>query len=52
MRAGFTARASVDRKEFGLGWNQVLETGGVLVGDRVEIDLEVQAVKGLSVQAA
>ena len=51
-RAGFVARASIDRKDFGLQWNQVLETGGVLVGDRVEIELDVQAVKAAAVQAA
>ena len=44
-RAGFAARTSVDRKDFGLTWNQVLEAGGVVVGDRVEIEIEVEAVK-------
>jgi polyisoprenoid-binding protein YceI len=44
-RAGFTARTSIDRKDFGLTWNQVLEAGGVMVGDRVEIEIEVEAVK-------
>ena len=36
----------------GLKWNQALEAGGVLVGDRVDIELEVQAVKAAAVQAA
>lgn len=44
-RAGFSARTSLDRKDFGLTWNQVLEAGGILVGDKVEIDIEVEAVK-------
>jgi polyisoprenoid-binding protein YceI len=44
-RAAFTARTAVDRKDFGLTWNQVLETGGVVVGDRVEIEIEIEAVK-------
>jgi polyisoprenoid-binding protein YceI len=44
-RAGFVARASVDRKDFGLQWNQVLEAGGLLLGDRVDIELDVEAVK-------
>jgi polyisoprenoid-binding protein YceI len=44
-RAGFTARTSIDRKDFGLTWNQVLEAGGVLVGDRIDIEIEVEAVK-------
>ena len=51
-RIGFVAKATLDRKDFGLGWNQVLEAGGVLVGDRVDIELEVQAVKAAAVQAA
>jgi len=51
-RAGFLAKASIDRKDFGLQWNQVLEAGGLLVGDRVDIELEVQAVKAAAAQAA
>lgn len=51
-RVGFTAKGSLDRKDFGLGWNQVLETGGVLVSDRVEIELEVQAVRAAASAAA
>jgi len=45
MRAGFSARTTLDRKEFGLVWNQLLEAGGVAVGDKVEIDIEIEAVK-------
>ncbi len=44
QRAGFSATASIDRKEFGLTWNQLLEAGGVMVGDRVDIEIEVEAV--------
>jgi polyisoprenoid-binding protein YceI len=44
-RAGFSAKASLDRREFGLVWNAALETGGVLVGEKVEIAIEVEAVK-------
>jgi len=44
-RVGFTAKGALDRKDFGLKWNQALETGGVLVSDRVDIELEVQAVR-------
>lgn len=43
-RIGFVAKASIDRKEFGLTWNQLLEAGGVLVGDRVDLEFDVQAV--------
>jgi polyisoprenoid-binding protein YceI len=51
-RIGFIARGSLDRKDFGLKWNQALEAGGVLVGNRVEIELEVQAVKAAAAKAA
>ena len=51
-RLGFEAKTSVDRKEFGLSWNQVLETGGVMVGDKVEIELELEAVKQVATKAA
>ena len=45
LRAGFSARTSLDRREFGLSYNQLLETGGVVVGEKVDIDIEVEAVK-------
>ena len=45
VRAAFSAKTTIDRKDFGLTWNQALETGGVLVGDKVEIEAEIQAVK-------
>ena len=43
--AGFAASGSIDRKDFGLNWNQVLETGGILVGDAIKIDIEVELIK-------
>ena len=52
MRAAFTAKTSIDRKDFGLTWNQVLETGGVMVGDRVEIEAEIEAVKQVEAEVA
>lgn len=42
-RVGFTGRTKLNRKDFGLTWNQVLEAGGVLVGDEVEVEIHVQA---------
>jgi polyisoprenoid-binding protein YceI len=45
QRMGFSAKTAVDRKDFGLTWNQALETGGLVVGDRIEIEVEVEAVK-------
>lgn len=43
-KAGFSATATLDRREFGLTWNKALETGGVLVGDKVELTIDLQAV--------
>jgi polyisoprenoid-binding protein YceI len=44
-RAGFSAEAEISRKEFGLTWNAVLETGGLLVSDKVMINVEAALVK-------
>lgn len=44
-RAAFTATTSIDRRDFGLTWNQALETGGVLVGNEIRITLEVEAIR-------
>lgn len=44
-RAGFTASGKIDRREFGLTWNQALEAGGVLVSNDIKLSIEVQAVK-------
>jgi polyisoprenoid-binding protein YceI len=41
----YAAETSISRKEFGLEWNVALETGGVLVGDKVKIAIEAEAVK-------
>ncbi|PTL83605.1 YceI family protein [Vitiosangium sp. GDMCC 1.1324] len=51
-RLAFIARTSIDRKDFGLTWNKALETGGVLVGERIDIELDVQAVKAVAVEKA
>ncbi len=45
VRAGFSARAELDREDFGLNWNQALEAGGVVVGKKVSIEIEVEAVR-------
>lgn len=45
VRIGFEGSTEISRKEFGLVWNAALETGGVLVGDTVKIELDVEAVK-------
>jgi polyisoprenoid-binding protein YceI len=44
-RAGFSATTTIRRSEFGLTWNQLLETGGVAVGDEVRIAIDVELVK-------
>jgi polyisoprenoid-binding protein YceI len=41
-RAGFSARATVNRKDWGLNWNLALEAGGVLVGEKVEVRVELE----------
>ena len=43
--AGFNAHARISRKDWGLTWNVALETGGVLVGDEVTINIELEIVK-------
>jgi polyisoprenoid-binding protein YceI len=52
QRVGFVATASLDRKDFGLRWNQALETGGVVIGERVDIELELQGVRAAATVAA
>jgi polyisoprenoid-binding protein YceI len=42
---GFTASTEIDREEFGMTWNQALETGGVLVGKKVKIEISAEAVR-------
>jgi len=51
-RIGFSATTKIDRRDFGLTWNQTLETGGLLVGNEIKISIDVQAVKVVSQQAA
>jgi polyisoprenoid-binding protein YceI len=45
QRIGFTATTEVDREAWGLTWNVALETGGVLVGRKVRLELNVQATR-------
>jgi polyisoprenoid-binding protein YceI len=45
LRIGLSASAKINRKDFGLVWNSALETGGVLVGEDVTINLDVQFIK-------
>ncbi len=44
-RAGATAKTTLNRKEFGLSWNKALEAGGVVVGEEVQVEIEVELVR-------
>jgi polyisoprenoid-binding protein YceI len=44
-RAGASATTKINRKDFGLTWNQPLESGGVMVGDEIAISIDVEAIK-------
>lgn len=45
LRAGFEGSRRIDRKDFGVNWNAALDSGGVLVSDRILLEFEVSAVK-------
>ena len=45
QRAGFSAKASLDRRDYGLVWNAALETGGVLVSDKIKLEFDISAIK-------
>ncbi len=51
VSAGFSASTSINRKDWGLNWNQALETGGVLVGDKIQIEIELELVKVAELEA-
>lgn len=44
-RVAFVATTTLNRKDFGVNWNQILDSGGVLVGDKAKVTLRVEAVK-------
>jgi polyisoprenoid-binding protein YceI len=43
-RAGFEGETEVNRKDFGISWNKLLDSGGAVLGDDVEIELHIEAV--------
>ena len=45
LRAGFEGAVVINRKDYGITWNAALETGGVLVSDKITLELEVSAIK-------
>ena len=47
-RAGFSAEGKLNRKDFGMVWNKTLDSGGLIVGDEVQIRLDVECIKAKS----
>ena len=45
-RMGFSASGKIDRRDFGLTWNQALEAGGILVGNDIKIQIDAQIIHG------
>jgi polyisoprenoid-binding protein YceI len=45
IRAGFTAEGKLNRKDFGMVWNKTLDSGGLVVGDEVQIKLDIECIK-------
>ncbi|NEE02680.1 YceI family protein [Phytoactinopolyspora halotolerans] len=48
FRVGFEGKLEINRKDFNVTWNAPLETGGVLVGEKVTLEFEVSAIKKAS----
>ena len=46
LRAGFEGRATINRKDWGISYNAALETGGVLISEKITLEFDVSAVKG------
>ena len=51
LRAGVEGRTTINRKDWGLTWNVAIEGGGILVGEKVKLELDVSAVKRVSPDA-
>ena len=47
-KSGFSINGKLNRKDFGLNWNAALEAGGVMVGNEIKINAEVQFIKQVS----
>lgn len=45
LRAGFSAEGKLNRKDFGMVWNKTLDNGGLIVGDEVQVHLEIECIK-------
>ncbi len=44
-KAGFEIETSIDRKDFGISWNKALDAGGMILGDEIEIEINLEAKK-------
>jgi polyisoprenoid-binding protein YceI len=51
LRVGFEGAATINRKDWGLTWNAALETGGVLVSERIKLDFDISAIQSAPVEA-
>jgi polyisoprenoid-binding protein YceI len=51
LRVGFEGSTAINRKDWGLTWNAALETGGVLVSDRIKLDFDISAIQNADVEA-
>jgi polyisoprenoid-binding protein YceI len=47
LRAGFEGSVTISRKDYGVIWNAALETGGVLVSDKIVLEFEISAIKAV-----
>ncbi len=45
IRRGATARTKIDRQDFGMTWNKVLDTGGIMIGNQINVIMEVELMK-------
>jgi len=52
QRVGFSAKAAIDRRDFGFSGNPALDAGGLVIGQWIEVEIEVEAVKQPAVRAA
>jgi polyisoprenoid-binding protein YceI len=50
VRAGFKATTTVNRTDFGVKWNKTLETGGLLIGEKVEVTINIEMLKQAGVE--
>lgn len=47
-KAGFSINGKLNRKDFGLNWNSALDAGGVMVGNEIKANVEIQFIKQVS----